>query len=82
VPAKSLRLGTKLIGRKTDIGARTLVYGASAGFESHGQCIRDCMIKPSAGLAEGEASAKLQKLVWEELKEKLEAIHPNDTSFS
>jgi hypothetical protein len=75
------RIGSKVIGRNTDVGARTLVYGASAGSESHGQYLPDCMMQPAAGLIQGKDGAELQTRFWGELKEKLEAIQINSTSF-
>lgn len=71
-----------MVARRTEIGARTIVYGASAGAESHGQYLPDCIIAPSGGLTKGEKGAELQSRVWEELKQKLEAIHPGVTSLS
>jgi hypothetical protein len=72
----------KLLARKTEVGSRTLVYGASVGEESHGQYVPDCKITPTVGLTKGEAGIELQNRVWVELKQKLEAIQPGVTSLS
>jgi len=72
----------KILCRKTEVGARTLVYGASVGPESHGQYVPDCKITPAEGLCKGKAGAELQNRVWLELREKLEAIRPGVTSLS
>jgi hypothetical protein len=55
------------------------VYGASVGPEAHGQYVPDCKITPTVGLTKGEKGVKLQSLVWEELKQKLEAIRSGVT---
>jgi hypothetical protein len=43
--------------------------------------VPDCKITPTVGFMTGEKGAKLQSLVWEELKQKLEAIRPDVTSL-
>ena len=69
-----------MLARRTEVGARTLVYGASVGPESHGQYVPDCKITPTGGLTSGQGGAELQKRVWLELREKLEAIRPGIAS--
>ena len=71
-----------MLARRTEVGARTLVHGASAGSDSHGQYVPDCKITPTAGLTNGKAGAELQDRVWVELKQKLEAIQLGVTSLS
>ena len=77
-----MRLLQRILCRPTEVGARTLVYGASAGPESHGQYLPDCEIKPVLGLCKGEAGAQLQMRIWVELKGKLEGIQPGVTGLS
>lgn len=67
--------------RPTEVGSRTLVYGASVGPESHGQYVPDCKIRPTKGLCKGEEGAKLQERVWVELRQKLEKVKPGVTSI-
>lgn len=71
-----------MLARPTEVGAHTLVHGASLGPESHGQYVPDCKITPTAGLTKGEAGAELQNRVWSELRQKLEVIRPGVTSLS
>ena len=71
----------KILARRTEVGARTLVYGASLGEESHGQYVPDCIITPLKGLGKGKNGAELQHRVWVELKKKLEAIQPGVASL-
>jgi len=76
-----VRVFTKLLARPTEVGARTLVYGASVGPESHGQYVPDCKIAATKGLTKGEEGAELQKRIWTELREKLEGIKKGVTSL-
>lgn len=71
----------KIIARPTEVGARTIVYGACAGPESHGQYVPDTKITPTVGLTKGEKGEELQIRVWDELKAKLEGIRPGVTSL-
>ena len=77
-----IRVLKKVLLRPSRVGAHTLVYGASAGPESHGQYLPDCEITPTGGLTKGKEGAALQARVWKELSQKLEAIRPGATSFS
>ncbi|KAL9071685.1 MAG: hypothetical protein Q9157_005382 [Trypethelium eluteriae] len=72
----------RVLCRRPEVGARTLTNGASAGTESHGQYVPDCKITPTKGLTKGSTGAELQRRVWEELEQKLEAIRPGVTSLS
>ncbi len=76
------RLAAKVLARTTEVGSRTIVYGASAKGESHGQYIPDCKITVPRGIWKGEEAAETQSRVWEELKEKLESIRPGITALS
>ena len=71
-----------MLARRTEVGARTLVHGASVGPESHGQYVPDCKITPTAGLTKGKEGDELQERVWAELRQKLEAIQTGVTSLS
>ncbi|KAK1750355.1 hypothetical protein QBC47DRAFT_393959 [Echria macrotheca] len=78
--SRAARAATKALARPAEVGARTLVYGASASKDTHGQYLPDCKItQPNRGLAKGKAGEELQKRVWTELKTKLETIRPGVT---
>ncbi|KAH6971761.1 putative short-chain dehydrogenase [Ilyonectria sp. MPI-CAGE-AT-0026] len=79
--SRVVRLALKMLARQTEVGSRTLVYGASAGPETHGQYLPDCNITVTKGLTEGSAGAELQNRVWEELTQKLEAVQKGVTSL-
>lgn len=78
----AIRILMKILARKTEVGSRTLVYGASVGEQSHGQYVPDCKITATKGLTQGKAGAELQNRVWLELKQKLETIQLGLTSLS
>lgn len=73
------RVAVRLLGRPAEVGARTLVHGACAGPESHGQYLPDCKIAPLKGIASGKGGTQLQQRVWMELKQKLEVIRQGVT---
>ena len=77
-----VRILTKIFCRTAEVGARTLVHGASAGPDTHGQYVPDCKIKPTKGLTVGKKGRELQERVWEELGLKLEGIREGVTSFT
>lgn len=79
--SRAARVAIKAVARPVEVGARTLVYGASAGLDTHGQYLPDCKItQPNRGLLKGKAGEVLQRRVWNELKAKLETIRPGVTA--
>jgi hypothetical protein len=72
----------KMLARPTEVGSRTLVFGANAGPKSHGQYLPDCKITPMVGPMKGKAGEELQSRVWEELRAKLEAVRSGVTSLA
>jgi retinol dehydrogenase 12 len=70
------KMALKLIGRSSEQGSRTLVHGAVAGEEVHGQYLSECQVKPASPFVRSKEGEKLQKMIWEELMAKLEKISP------
>jgi retinol dehydrogenase 12 len=70
------RMALKVIGRSSEEGSRTLVHGAVAGKEVHGQYVSECQVKPASAFVRSKEGEKLQKRIWEELMAKLERISP------
>ncbi|KAJ1568213.1 hypothetical protein HK405_003258 [Cladochytrium tenue] len=66
----------RLLARPTAVGARTLVYGAAAGRETHGGYLPDCELTEVRGLLRGEEGMRLQKRIWEGLHAKMQAAAP------
>ncbi|GAB7353681.1 hypothetical protein MBLNU459_g4087t1 [Dothideomycetes sp. NU459] len=65
-----------LLARTTEVGARTLVYAATAGAETHGQYLSNDTVTPPSKFVRSEEGAQAQKKVWKELSARLEAIQP------
>ncbi|CZR63677.1 related to light induced alcohol dehydrogenase Bli-4 [Phialocephala subalpina] len=66
-----------LIARTTEAGSRTLLAGATAGEESHGQYMTNCVVDKPSPLVLSEEGAVLQKKLWDQLLKKLEVIQPD-----
>ncbi|KAH6672030.1 NAD(P)-binding protein [Halenospora varia] len=77
-----LALVIKILARPTEVGARTLVYGAGAGSETHGGYLPDSKLRETRGLTSGDAGKELQARAWSELKVKLEGIQKGVTDLS
>lgn len=69
-------IGKKLIGRTTEIGSRTLVAAASAGEESHGAYMADCVVKEPSRWVRSEKGKEAQQRFYKELLVVLEEIEP------
>jgi NAD(P)-dependent dehydrogenase (short-subunit alcohol dehydrogenase family) len=67
-----------VLARSTEVGARTLVAGATAGLESHGAYMTDghvenTMLSPFVRSDEGRQA---REKLWSELSSILEGVHP------
>lgn len=70
------KIGLGLIGRSSEEGSRTLVHGAMAGKESHGQYLSECRVKRASPFVMSKEGSEAQKRIWEELMDKLVKIKP------
>lgn len=77
-----VRIVQNTFARTTEAGSRTIVYGASLGPESHGQYVPDCKIGTPVGVCQKQEAGEIQTKLWEELKEKLEAIQLDVTKLA
>jgi retinol dehydrogenase-12 len=66
--------------RTTEVGSRSLVQAASAGPETHGKYLSDCVPHEPAKSVVGPGGPETQKKVWDELKVILEKIEPGVTA--
>lgn len=64
------------LARTAEVGSRTLIHAAAAGPSSHGQYLNNCTITDPPRLLTMKEGADKQRRVWNELSEKLKAIHP------
>ncbi|KAJ9614112.1 hypothetical protein H2200_002248 [Cladophialophora chaetospira] len=75
----SAKVMDRVIGRKSEHGARTLVHGAVAGKETHGQYLSECVVKnysPFVKSAEGDRTAAR---LWQEVSAIYEEVKPGCT---
>ena len=61
------------------MGSRTLVAAASAGENSHGTYMTDCLVKEPSKWIRSEKGKEVQKRVYKELLMVLEDIEPGVT---
>lgn len=71
-----VRVITALLARTTEVGSRTTVHAASAGPDSHGQYLSDCDVVPPSKFVLSQEGQDTQVRVWNELKERLDAVQP------
>ena len=64
------------VGRSTEVGARTLVYGVSAGPESHGQYMSDGQNQDVEKWIYSDMGKKVQKKGFEQTMDVLEGRRP------
>ncbi|KAI0534173.1 putative short-chain dehydrogenase [Xylaria digitata] len=67
-------VGFGLIGRTPEMGARTYISAAQAGWKSHGIYLEDCKLSTPHEFVESAEGARLQKRIYGELVEILEKI--------
>ena len=72
-------VGKRLIGRSTEMGSRTLVAAASAGEESHGKYMTDCLVREPSMWVRSKKGKEVQTRVYKELLMVLEEIEPGVT---
>ena len=65
-----------LLGRSSEQGSRTLVHGASAGLQSHGQYLSDAQNQEVEKWIYGDVGKKAQKKVFEQTMKILESRKP------
>ncbi|KAM7194552.1 putative short-chain dehydrogenase [Naviculisporaceae sp. PSN 640] len=66
----------KLMARTAEEGARTVVHGATGDDETHGAYLDDCRVGRVSPFVASKEGDQVQKLLWKELTDRLEAIHP------
>ncbi|KAH7409656.1 hypothetical protein BKA64DRAFT_693445 [Cadophora sp. MPI-SDFR-AT-0126] len=69
-----------MIGRTAEAGSRTLVHGVTAGEETHGQYLSECLVKTESSFVRSKEGDSIQKRLWKELCEIIENLAPGATS--
>ena len=69
-----------MIGRTAEAGSRTLVHGVTAGLETHGQYLSECLVKTESSFVRSQGGDRVQKRLWKELCEIIETMSPGATS--
>ncbi|KIX98477.1 uncharacterized protein Z520_05778 [Fonsecaea multimorphosa CBS 102226] len=75
-PTKAL---VRIIGRSSEHGARTLVHGATAGRETHGQYLSECRVKPYSAFVKSAEGDQTARRIWQELSALYEEVKPGCT---
>lgn len=70
------QMALKVIGRSSEEGSRTLVHGATAGKETHGEYLSESQVKPASAWVRSKEGMEVQRRIWEELISKLEKLSP------
>lgn len=69
-----------MIGRTAEAGSRTLVHGATAGEETHGQYLSECLVKTESAFVRSQGGDRIQKRLWKELSDIIEKLAPGAVS--
>lgn len=75
----STKVMAKVIGRSSEHGARTLVHGATAGKESHGQYLSECRVKKYSPFVKSLEGDRTAARLWQEVSAIYEDIKPGCT---
>ncbi|KAI8167145.1 hypothetical protein K4K49_008042 [Colletotrichum sp. SAR 10_70] len=73
---KIVKVVLSLVGRAPEEASRTLVLAAEGGTETHGQYLDDGKVGRPSKFITSDEGTKVQKQLWKELLEKLDAIAP------
>ncbi|KIW29636.1 uncharacterized protein PV07_05439 [Cladophialophora immunda] len=68
-----------MIGRTGEHGARTSVYGATAGRETHGQYLSECRVKKYSAFVKSSDGDHTARRIWQELSVLYEEAKPGCT---
>ncbi|EXJ53971.1 hypothetical protein A1O7_09308 [Cladophialophora yegresii CBS 114405] len=74
-----VKVMNKAMGRESEHGARTLVHGAVAGQESHGQYLSECQVKKYSAFVKSAEGDRTARRLWQELSAIYEGLKPGCT---
>lgn len=70
------RVALRLIGRGSEEGSRTLIWGILEGKESHGAYMSEGQVKKASPFARGEEGWTVGQRIWKEVMEVAEGVRP------
>ena len=70
------RVNAVLFQRTAEQGGRTLVHAVTAGHDTQGKYLSECVPKPQSDFVRSERSKEVQQKVWKELVARIEKIEP------
>jgi len=75
----SAKVMTKVMGRESEHGARTLIHGAIAGQETHGQYLSECVVKDYSAFVKSPEGDRTATRLWQEVSAIYEEVKPGCT---
>lgn len=66
----------KMIGRTSEAGSRCLVHAVTAGMETHGQYLSECLVKVEGDFVRSEEGERIRKRLFKEVSDKIEYLAP------
>ena len=76
------KVAFRLMGRTGEVGGRTLTHAASAGKETHGKYVSECIVKSESQFVRSKTGQQVQDKLGGELRDLLEKIRPGVTQLS
>ena len=70
------RINAVIFMRTAEQGGRTLVHAVTAGKETNGEYLSECVVKSQSGFVRSERGEEVRKRVWKELVARLQGIEP------
>ena len=74
--AISERFNAVIFQRTAEQGSRTLLHAVTAGPETHGKYLSECVVKPQSDFVRSERCKDVQARIWKELVARIEKIEP------
>ena len=70
------RVNAVIFQRTAEQGSRTLVHAVTAGSDTHGKYLSECVVKPQSDFVRSERCKEVQVRIWKELVSRIEKIEP------
>ena len=70
------RVNAVMFQRTAEQGGRTLVHAVTAGHESHGEYLSECVVKPQSEFVRSDRCKDVQARIWKDLVARIEKVEP------